>query len=106
MELFRPWQSSTNLHDEDDLDDNDYNNPPTLKLADDVFERDDSEDEEDKEDSDEQNVLLRTQFKMDTSKKIGKKIKSNASKPDKNKTIRKLVVRRFGPMKSLKILWM
>ena len=88
---------STNLYDEfnqGDLDDDDYNNPPTLKLADDVFERDDSEDEEDKEDSEEQNACLRMQFKMDTSKKIGKKTTSNASKPgkkDNKKTGRKVV---------------
>ena len=88
---------STNLYDEfdqDDLDDDDYNNPPTLKLADDVFERDDSEDEEDKEDSDERNARFRMQFKMDTSKKIGKKTKSNASKrgkKDNKKTGRKAV---------------
>ena len=87
----------TNIYDEfdqDDLDDDDNNNPPTLKLADDVFEGDDSKDEEDKEDSDEQNDCLCMQFKMDNSKKIRKKTKSNASKPgkkDNNKTGRKAV---------------
>ena len=97
LKMAQRQSCSRNLYDEfdqDDLDDDDYNNPPTLKLADDVFERYDSEDEEDKEDSDEQNARLRMQFKMDTSKKIGKKTKSNASKPgkkDNKKTGRKAV---------------
>ena len=87
LKMAQRQSCSTNVYDEfdqDDLDEDDCNNPRTLKLTDDVFERDDSEDEEDKEDSNEQNAcLLRMQFKMDNSKKIGKKTKSNASKPGK-----------------------